>query len=49
MAMLRSSHGMSAWGHSRPCRDDRYGAKRTTESLTFRRLEIDRVTSLNCR
>jgi hypothetical protein len=23
MAMLRSSHGMSAWGHSRPCRDDR--------------------------
>ena len=26
-AMLRSSHGMSAWGHSRPCRDDRYWRK----------------------
>src|SRR6266852_2981559 len=24
MAMLRSSHETSAWGHSRPCRDDRY-------------------------
>jgi hypothetical protein len=33
MAMLRSSQGMSAWGHSRPCRDDRLRRKAAVRGL----------------